>query len=118
MDLYRSSPQSILRPAKGLHILLSLVIALLLEMVPTSRDWVMPDFVALVLLFWNIRQPRVVGIGIAWFLGLITDIQSGCLLGEHALAYTLLSYFAITIHRRVLWFTVGWQTVHILPLLA
>lgn len=116
MDLYRPTAQSILRPAKGWHILFSLLFALILEMVPISRDWIMPDFVALVLVFWNIRQPRLVGMGAAWLLGLLTDIQSGSLLGEHALAYTLLSYFAITIHRRVLWFTVGWQTIHILPL--
>ncbi len=62
----------------------------------------MPDFVALVLLFWNVHQPRKVGMGIAFFLGLLMDVHNASLLGEHALAYTLLSYGAITIHRRVL----------------
>ncbi len=32
-------------------------------------------------------------------------------------AYTLLSYFAITIHRRVLWFRPSVQALHVLPLL-
>ena len=45
------------------------------------------------------------------------DVHDAALLGENALAYTLLSYFAITIHRRVLWFPVGTQTLHVLPLL-
>ena len=44
------------------------------------------------------------------------DVQAGAVLGQHALAYTLLSFFAITIHRRLLWFTVPSQAVQILPL--
>ena len=38
------------------------------------------------------------------------------MLGQHALAYTLLSFFAITIHRRLLWFTVPSQALQVLPL--
>ena len=38
------------------------------------------------------------------------------MLGQHALAYTLLSYFAIALHRRLLWFTVPAQALQILPL--
>jgi rod shape-determining protein MreD len=45
------------------------------------------------------------------------DVHDAALLGENALAYTLLSYFAITIHRRVLWFQLGTQTLHVLPLM-
>ena len=45
------------------------------------------------------------------------DVHDARLLGEHALAYTLLAYFAITIHRRVLWFSVYTQALHVMPLL-
>ena len=44
------------------------------------------------------------------------DVHQASLLGQHALAYTLLSFFAITIHRRLLWFTVPSQAVQVLPL--
>ncbi|MBC7502938.1 MAG: rod shape-determining protein MreD, partial [Herminiimonas sp.] len=57
------------------------------------------------------------GIGVAFFMGLMMDVHEATLLGENALAYTLLSYFAIMIHRRVLWFPSGTQALHILPLL-
>ncbi len=40
------------------------------------------------------------------------------MLGQHAQAYTLLSFLAITMHRRLLWFTLGEQAVQILPLFA
>ena len=49
-------------------------------------------------------------------MGLLMDVHTASFLGENALAYTLLSYFAITIHRRVLWFTPMTQTLHVFPL--
>ena len=44
------------------------------------------------------------------------DVHEGALLGQHALAYTLLSFVAITIHRRLLWFGVVEQALQVLPL--
>ena len=76
----------------------------------------MPDFVALVLVFWSIHQPRKVGIGVAFLMGLLMDVHDAVYLGENALAFTLLSYFAISIHRRVLWFPPVAQCLHVFPL--
>jgi len=76
----------------------------------------MPDLLALVLVFWNVHQPRRVGVGVAFMFGLLVDVNEGAILGQHALAYTLLSYFAIAIHRRLLWFGVAEQTLQIAPL--
>ncbi|MDX1667856.1 MAG: rod shape-determining protein MreD, partial [Limnobacter sp.] len=118
MRTHHAGRSSILRPANPWFIGFSLIVATILEMIPIDRTVVTPDFLALVLLFWNIRQPRQVGIGLAWVFGVIMDVHSASVFGEHALAYTLLSYFAITIHRRVLWFSVPMQAVHILPLLV
>jgi len=42
-------------------------------------------------------------------------VHQGALLGQHALAYTLLSFVSITIHRRLLWFGVIEQALQILP---
>jgi rod shape-determining protein MreD len=110
-------PQYILLPANPLFIISSLIIGFLLNVLPWGQ-WVgIPDFVALVIVFWSIHQPRKVGIGVAFFMGLLMDVHDATLLGENALSYTLLSYFAIMIHRRVLWFRVPTQTLHVLPLL-
>ena len=76
----------------------------------------MPDFLAVVLVFWSVHQPLRVGIGAAFVFGLCMDVHQAALLGQHALAYTALSFFAITIHRRLLWFTVPSQAVQVLPL--
>jgi rod shape-determining protein MreD len=89
----------------------------LLNLLPWGRMAGVPDFVALVLVFWGVHQPRKVGIGTAFFLGLLMDVHDATLLGENALAYTLLSYFAIMMHRRVVWFRLWTQAMHVLPLL-
>ena len=110
-------PHYILLPVSPLFIAFSLVCAFMLNLLPWGR-WVgAPDFVALVLVFWGIHQPRKVGIGIAFCMGLLMDVHNATLLGENALAYTLLSYLAIMIHRRVLWFPLVTQAMHVFPLL-
>ena len=112
-----SRPQYILLPVNPYFIALSLVVAFLVNLMPWGHAPAMPDFVALVLMFWNIHQPRKVGMGVAFVLGLLMDVHNAGLLGEHALAYTLLSYGAIMIHRRVLFFTLLGQALTVLPLL-
>lgn len=110
-------PHYILLPVSPIFIGFSLMVAFMLNMLPWGRFLGAPDFVALVLVFWGIHQPRKVGIGVAFFMGLLMDVHESTLLGENALAYTLLSYFAIMIHRRVLWFPVLTQAFHVFPLL-
>jgi rod shape-determining protein MreD len=109
-------PHYILLPVNPVFIVVSLVVTFLLNFLPWGSSFGVPDFVALTLVFWSIHQPRRVGIGVAFVMGLLMDVHTATLLGENALAYTLLSYFAITIHRRVLWFSPMHQTLHVFPL--
>jgi rod shape-determining protein MreD len=110
--------QQLLLPANPLFIWGSLLLALMANMLPLGRTPWLPDIVAVVLVFWSVHQPQRVGIGVAFFFGLCMDVHQTSLLGQHALAYTALSYFAITIHRRLLWFSVPSQAVQVLPLFA
>jgi rod shape-determining protein MreD len=108
--------QQLLLPANPVFIWGSLMLALVVNMLPLGRTPWMPDILALVLVFWSVHQPQRVGIGAAFVFGLAMDVHQTSLLGQHALAYTALSFFAITIHRRLLWFTVPSQAVQVLPL--
>ena len=110
-------PEYILLPVNPFFIGVSLIAAFLLNIQAWGRVPGIPDFVALVLVFWGIHQPRRVGIGLAFFMGLMMDVNDATLFGENALAYTLLSYFAITFHRRVMWFPISTQAVHVFLLL-
>lgn len=115
MIMPRGTDQLLL-PVNPLFMWASLLVALVLNLVPLGRQPAMPDFLALALVFWNVHQPRRVGVGVAFVLGVLMDVHAGALLGQHALAYTLLSYGAITVHRRLLWFSVVEQAMQVLPL--
>ena len=109
----------ILLPVRASTIIASFALALFLNFLPWQDMRVVPDFVALVLAFWCVRQPRLVGIGVGWTLGLLCDAGNGVLLGQHALAYSVLAFLAIWLSRRILWFGPGLQALHVaLMLLA
>lgn len=115
MILPRATSQLLL-PVNPVFMWASLLFALMFNLVPFGRVEAMPDALAVALVFWNVQQPRRVGMGVAFLFGLLMDVHQGALLGQHALAYTLLSFFAIMMHRRLLWFGVAGQAVQVLPL--
>jgi len=106
-------PQYILLPVRVSTILLSFAAALVLNFLPWPELMLVPDFVALVLTFWCVRQPRLVGLGVAWVLGLLMDAGNGVLMGQHALAYCLTAFLAISLSRRILWFPWLQQAMHV-----
>jgi rod shape-determining protein MreD len=106
----------LLLPANPWFIAFTLVVALMIDMVPAGRLAAMPDVLAVVLVFWGVHQPRRIGVLWAFIFGLFIDVHDGALLGQHALAYSALSFGAITLHRRLTWFPLGGQTVQVLPL--
>ncbi len=115
MIMPRGSDQLLL-PVNPLFIVFTLLVALGVNMLPLGRAPALPDLLAVTLVFWNVHQPRRVGVGLAFVFGLLMDVHQGALLGQHALAYTLMSFVAVTVHRRLLWFGVFEQAVQILPL--
>ena len=107
----------ILLPAKGWFIYLSLFVALGLEYIPTGRVPGVPDWVALVLAFWCIREPLRIGMGTGFVAGLLVDVGLGAALGQHALAYVVLAYLVNGLARRLMWFPPLQQALHVLPML-
>lgn len=112
-------PQQILLPVKPALIAFTLAFALLLNLLPISgfARWVRPDFVALVILYWTVHQPHRFGMGMAFALGLAMDVAVGVLLGQHALAYSLLAFAGFMLHRRLRMFSLMEQLWQVLPLL-
>jgi rod shape-determining protein MreD len=112
--------QQLLLPANSWFIWGSLVTALLIDMFLNIGLWGraawVPDLLALVLVFWSVHQPLRIGVGVSFVFGLVVDVQQGALLGQHALAYVVLGYFAVFMHRRLQWFDVVTQAVHVVPL--
>jgi rod shape-determining protein MreD len=110
-------PQYILQPVRVSFMIASLIAAAAFNVLPWQDVRGVPDLVALVLVFWCVHQPRKMGIGVAWVLGLLMDAANGVLIGQHALAYAALAYGAQSMHRRILRFTLLQQALHVLVLL-
>ena len=111
------SSSRILLPVRPWFIYLSLIGALLLNFLPTAHWPGMPDWVALVLCFWSVREFRRVGMGWGFVLGLLMDVADGAVLGQHCFAYVLLAFLAASQSRRLLWFPLLQQALQVLPLL-
>jgi rod shape-determining protein MreD len=106
MIMPRGSDQLLL-PVSPVFIVSSLVVALAFNLLPLGRHPGLPDLLALTLAFWAVHQPRRVGVGLSFLCGLLMDVHQGALLGQHALAYTLLAFFAIALTQ---------QAMQVLPL--
>lgn len=107
----------ILLPARSWFIYFSLVAALVLNLIPVDYLPLVPDWLALVLAFWCIHQPLKVGMGSGFVFGLVMDVADASVMGQHALAYVLLAFAAGGLSRRVLWFPLALQALHVLALL-
>ena len=109
---------TLLLPVNPAFIAMTLLGALGLALVPWGRVPAAPDPMALALTFWCVHQPRRVGVGVCFAFGLLMDVHDGALLGQHALAYTLLGHVAVMMSRRLRWFGSIEQAVQVLPLFA
>ena len=107
----------LLLPANPRFIAFTVLAALLLNMLLGLTGWHwLPDVLAIVVVFWNVYQPRRVGVVLAFVLGLALDVHESALLGQNALSYVVLSSIALAVQRRLLWFPLREQALQIVPL--
>ena len=108
------------RPVSNLFVLASVVAALFLNGLPWEGIWLMlrPDFVALVLLYWCTHKPWRIGIGLAWLVGIFADVADASLFGQHALAYSVLAFGGVALHRRLQMFDLRQQTTQVFGIFA
>lgn len=120
MALLSPAKNEIQRPISNLFIVMSIVVAVLLNGLPWQGVALMlrPDFVAMVLLYWCMHKPMRIGIGLAWAVGIFADVADASLFGQHALTYTLLAFGGVVLHRRLQMFDLRQQTSQVLGLFA
>ncbi|OGT37053.1 MAG: rod shape-determining protein MreD [Gammaproteobacteria bacterium RIFCSPHIGHO2_12_FULL_38_14] len=84
-------------------ILTTLLIALMLALFPMPEwtIWLRPAWVLMVLIYWAMMLPDQVNVGVAWFSGMMLDLLDGTILGEHALAFTIVIYFVTRLYMRL-----------------
>jgi rod shape-determining protein MreD len=105
---------------RRIPMVLSALVALGLAILPLPKvlEPVRPDFLVLVVLYWSIEQPRAGGLTLAFFGGLALDVVNGVVLGEHALALTLMAAWATNLRLRIRVFSILSQTLTIFALLT
>ncbi len=109
-----------MQPIKLKSVYFSLLLALLLQMLPWAGFGLLlrPDFILLVILYWLLRAPQLCNIGTAWFAGLLVDLITGGIFGQHALAYAISAFFAVSYQRRLALFNVWQQAAYVFVLLV
>jgi rod shape-determining protein MreD len=106
-------------PPTRAKVYISLLLAFSLTLLPWMEQirWLVPDFTLMLLLYWNIRAPRLAGIGMAFSLGLLTDVARGVLFGLNALAYCVATFIVLLVQRRLEGFDTPRQTLQLFPIL-
>lgn len=100
-------------------ILFTLVIALFLTILPWP-DWAeefRPQWLAMTLIYWALACPSRVGVFWGWAAGLVLDVTSGTVLGQHALSLSVMAYLAVELHPRIRVFPLLQQAVSVWVLL-
>ena len=108
-----------MHPNKLKSMYFALISALVFFLMPWPSEVLVfrPDFVLLTLIFWLVRAPNLCNIGTAWLLGLCVDLATGSMFGQHALTYTITSFFAVFYQRRLVLFSGSQQLFYVFNLL-
>jgi rod shape-determining protein MreD len=105
---------------RRLPMLVSAFIGLVFAIIPLPQvlDALRPDILVLVVFYWSIESPRAGGLGLAFFSGLALDVINGVVLGQHALALTLMAAWATHLRLRLRVFSMLSQSLTIFMLLT
>ncbi len=106
--------QSLFRP-----LALSLLLVLVLSFLPLRGgvEYWRPLLLMLVVVYWLLTEPDRLGIGFAWCCGLVFDLITGGILGQHALALSVCAYLLELFGQRLQHFSL-WHHTILVALLA
>lgn len=103
-----------------LFICLSFVLGIMLMIIPLpyAVHWFRPEWISIILIFWVVSEPRLIGVGVAWGVGLLMDGLKGDLLGQTALAMAVVSYLTQILGARLRFQPFWYQSLCILVLVG
>ena len=104
----------------GKIIFFTLLFALVLMIMPLP-EWLRPfrpEWVTLAIIYWCLALPSRVNIGIAWMMGLVVDVLTGTLLGQHALAMAIVAFFTVRLHKQIRVYPLWQQSLSVFTLVA
>ena len=100
-----------------LIILSTLIIALAITIITFVFGQYSPDWLYLVVIYWILAVPNSIGLTTSWFIGLLTDVAFGTILGSNALTFVLIAFIITRTYKFVRYLTVYQQAIIIFLLL-
>ena len=106
--------------SRRMPVIMTLIVGLMLSIMPLP-EWLQtfrPDWIALLLIFWAMQLPRTWSVGTAWIIGVVLDVTYGSLLGQHALALSVVVFVTVRFHLLMRVFPLSQLTATVFALLA
>ena len=105
---------------RRLPVIVTIVLAIMLTMLPLPEraEPFRPDWVAIILIYWAMMLPRTWSVGSAWLVGFVLDAAQGTILGQHALALTVIVFITVRFHLLMRVFPMQQLTATVFALLA
>ena len=102
------------------RVLATALLALILTVVPLPNaiNWLRPDWLLIMVIYWSLVSPRIAGLMFAWLCGLLIDVTTGTVLGEHALAFLMVGYLTHRLQLQMRIFPIWQQAFSVLVLLG
>jgi rod shape-determining protein MreD len=100
-------------------IVITLVAATFLTLLdmPPWLNALRPYWVALVLIYWALETQDIINLGWAFIIGLLLDLLTGSLLGQHALSLVIIIYLVTRFRPRLRFFPPWQQALSLFALL-
>jgi rod shape-determining protein MreD len=101
-------------------IFLTITLALLLSVLPLPEALspFKPYWVAMVVIYWSLETHDIIGLGLAFLIGLLLDVVSGSLMGLHALSLVIMVFLVQRFRSRLRFFPPWQQALSVLGLLV
>ncbi len=77
-----------------------------------------PQWTLLLVIYWAIARPQIMGIVLAWCAGLVLDILQVGLVGEYAIVFASVCYLTLKLRSRILYFHIIQQMFVVFILLG
>lgn len=108
------------RPDRRGIVLVTLAAATLLTLLPLppALQELRPYWVALVMIYWCLETQGLVTLGLAFTTGLVLDLLTASLLGQHALSLVIMAYLVTRFRARLRFFPPWQQAASVLALLV
>jgi len=104
------------KPSGSSVLYLTLFAAMGLSIIPWPSPIAcyMPNWILLSLMYWCIALPHKVSVGTGWTTGLLVDALSDSLLGQNALIFSIIAFFAHKLYLRLRNYRLWQQAMFIL----